>query len=272
LFSSGRVKASGYNGQAQLSRGNTTQPASPTFEFVNVSAGTPLTNIVEVAGSEGGYASLYFRTSGGIIYSVGYNGYGQLGNGTTTGTSTYMVQVSGGAIFPTGSGRNIFSTGRYSTAFVYAWRANGNLVAWGYNGYGQLSDGTTTNRNSPIAVSGFTTANTQKIIVLTSETATESSFVAILKTDGSVHVAGRNAYGNLGVGYTGNVTTLRQIPFDSSIVDDIAFVCSYGDAIPYLLILATDGSLYTTGYNENGTTLIENSNGRYTTRHVQARL
>ena len=272
LFSSGRVKASGYNGQAQLSRGNTTQPASPTFEFANVSAGTPLTNIVEIAGSEGSYASLYFRTSGGIIYSVGYNGYGQLGNGTTTDTSTYMVQVSGGAIFPTGSDRNIFSTGRYSTAFVYAWRANGNLVAWGYNGYGQLGDGTTTNRTSPIAVSGFTTANTKKIIVLTSETSVESSFVAVLKTDGSVHVAGRNAYGNLGVGYTGNVTTLRQIPFDSSIVDDIAFVGSYGDAASYLLILATDGSLYTTGYNYSGTTLIQNASGRQTHRHVQARL
>lgn len=272
LFSSGRVKASGYNGQAQLSRGNTSQPGSPTFEFVNVSAGTPLANIVEIAGAEGGYSTLYFRTSGGIIYSVGYNGYGQLGNGTTTSTSTYMVQVSGGAIFPTGSGRNIFSTGAYNTAFVFAFRANGNLVAWGYNGYGQLGDGTTTNRFSPVAVSSHTTSNVSKIITLTAETSAESSFSAILRTDGSIFVAGRNAYGNLGLGTTSNTLTFTQIPFDKSIVKDIAFVGRWDDSTPYLLILTTDGSLYTTGYNNNGNSLVGNDNGRYFTRHVQARL
>ena len=26
----------------------------------------------------------------------------------------------------------------------------GHLYAWGYNGYGQLGDGTTTNRSSPV--------------------------------------------------------------------------------------------------------------------------
>lgn len=272
LFSSGRVKASGYNGQAQLSRGNTSQPGSPTFEFVNVSAGTPLTNIVEIAGAEGNYSSLYFRTSGGIIYSVGENSYGQLGNGTTTSTSTYMVQVSGGAIFPTGSGRNIFSTGGYATAFVLAFRADGNLVGWGYNGYGQLGDGTFSNRFSPVTISGFTTSNVSKVLTHSSQTAADSCFSAILKTDGSVFVAGRNAYGNLGTTNNVDTSTFRQVPFDKAIVKDIAFVGRWGDAQPYLSILATDGSLYTTGYNESGHTLIGNINGRYTNRHVQARL
>ncbi|MCZ7534734.1 MAG: RCC1 domain-containing protein [Acidimicrobiia bacterium] len=43
------------------------------------------------------------------------------------------------------------SAGRYHSC---ALRASGALWCWGYNGKGQLGDGTTTNRPSPTRVGG----------------------------------------------------------------------------------------------------------------------
>ena len=40
-------------------------------------------------------------------------------------------------------------------AHTVALRQNGTLWAWGYNGQGQLGDGTVMNRTSPVQVLGF---------------------------------------------------------------------------------------------------------------------
>ena len=37
-----------------------------------------------------------------------------------------------------------------------ALKSDGTVWAWGYNGYGQLGDGSTTNRLTPVPVSGLT--------------------------------------------------------------------------------------------------------------------
>ena len=270
LFSSGRVKLTGYNGHAQLSRGNSTQPASPSFEFANVSAGTPLANIVEMAGADG-YPQLFFRTSTGLVYSVGYNAYGQLGDGTNTSTTTYMVQVSGGAIFPTGSGKFLFPSGGGAVGRVFAFKADNTLVAWGYNSYGELGDGSTIIRYSPVSVSGgFTLSNVAKILNHTSPAT--YGYSAIQKTDGTIYGSGRNSYANLGLGTASDVTSFTQLPFDKSIVKDIVFVGNWDDAVSYLAILATDGSIFTTGYNYSGHTLRGHASGSYQSVHSQGRL
>lgn len=71
----------GYNGYGQLGLGDTTQR--------NVLTKTTMTDVIEVKISGEGVtsSSAYALTSTGKVFSCGYNGYGQLGLGTTTTTN-----------------------------------------------------------------------------------------------------------------------------------------------------------------------------------------
>ena len=97
--------------------------------------------------SAGGYHSIGLRANG-TLWAWGSNVSGRLGDGTTT-TRNSPVSVVGDftdwAYVGAGKNHNI------------AIRTNGTAWAWGVNSYGQLGDGTTTSRLSPVAVfGGFT--------------------------------------------------------------------------------------------------------------------
>src|SRR5881628_2032757 len=91
-----------------------------------------LTSVVAVAAGWGHSVAL---KSDGTVWAWGYNGYGQLGDGTTTQRLT-PVQVSGS------SGVIAIATGQY---FSLALKSDGTVWAWGYNYYGQLGNGNTSN-------------------------------------------------------------------------------------------------------------------------------
>jgi alpha-tubulin suppressor-like RCC1 family protein len=66
---------------------------------------------------------------------VGWNYYGQLGDGTTTQQITPELIISSGVqTIAAGYGHSLFL------------KADGSLWAMGWNYYGQLGDGTTTRR------------------------------------------------------------------------------------------------------------------------------
>jgi alpha-tubulin suppressor-like RCC1 family protein len=83
-------------------------------------------------------------TSTGTVLAWGLNKYGQLGDGTTKNRRT-PVQVK----LPKGTKVTAISTGcNHSLAVT----STGKLYAWGFNKYGQLGDGTTKNRHTPVQV------------------------------------------------------------------------------------------------------------------------
>jgi alpha-tubulin suppressor-like RCC1 family protein len=113
-------------------------------------------------------------------------------------------------------------------------KSDGSLHTFGSNSYGQLGDGTTTNKTTP----------TQILASGVSQIAAGLYHSMILKSDGSLHTFGYNSNGQLGDGTITNKTTPTQI---------LASGVSQITAGQYhSLILKSDGSLHTFGSNSNG--------------------
>ena len=177
----GVVYAWGVNESGQLGDGKTVSLKVPT----QISA---LANIIALAA--GTKHSLALRNDG-TVWAWGANSSGQIGNGTLT-ASLVPVQVSGwsGAVIA------IAANGEYSLALVDDGSGTtGTLWAWGNNAVGQLGDGTTLNRSTPVSVGTLT--GIQAIAAGTSHS------VAI-GFDGHAWAWGGNWNGQLG---TGNITT-----------------------------------------------------------------
>jgi alpha-tubulin suppressor-like RCC1 family protein len=107
--------------------------------------------------SGGGTLSLALKNDGTVM-SWGGNDAGQLGNGTTGGSSNVPVAVSGLKGVKAISAGGQFGAADHSLAL----KTDGTVMSWGANGSGQLGNGdnTFTNSNVPVRVvnlSGVTT-------------------------------------------------------------------------------------------------------------------
>ncbi|MEP4649352.1 MAG: hypothetical protein ABJ314_04165, partial [Ilumatobacter sp.] len=85
---------------------------------------------------------------GSKIRCLGQNENGQLGNGSTTNT-TVLVEAQ----FPPGTPQPLEI--RASSRHTCSRHAGGTVFCWGVNGLGQLGDGTTINRLTPVQVTGL---------------------------------------------------------------------------------------------------------------------
>lgn len=105
--------------------------------------GTPLGGVVQVV--SGDYHACA-RTSTGSVKCWGTNSVGQLGDGTTSDRSM-PVDVPGLA-----SGVRAIAAGENHTCAV---TAAGGVKCWGYNFNGQLGDGSTIDRSTPVDMQGL---------------------------------------------------------------------------------------------------------------------
>jgi alpha-tubulin suppressor-like RCC1 family protein len=83
-------------------------------------------------------------TSKGAVLAWGDNSFGALGNGTTT-NSAVPVRVK----LPRGNKATAVAAG---CTHNLALTASGHVLAWGYNGQGELGNGTTTSSDLPVRV------------------------------------------------------------------------------------------------------------------------
>ncbi|MGI8685636.1 MAG: putative Ig domain-containing protein [Acidimicrobiales bacterium] len=137
---SGSVLAWGWNGSGQLGDGTTTTRPAPVG-VLGLAAGSGV--VAVSAGASDGLA----LGSDGSVLAWGSNVFGQLGDGTTADRLA-PVRVSG---LGARSGVVAVSAG---LSHSLALRSDGSVLAWGYNSFGGLGDGTTT-RLAPVGVSGL---------------------------------------------------------------------------------------------------------------------
>jgi alpha-tubulin suppressor-like RCC1 family protein len=164
--------------------------------------------------------------SAGTAFAWGSNTYGQLGNGTTTNSST-PVQVSslGGVVAIVGG-----------SIHSLALKSDGTVRAWGYNGDGELGNGTTTNSSTPVQV-----VSLSGVLSI----AAGAGHTLALKSDGTVRAWGYNGDGELGNGTTTNSSTPVQ-------VNGLSGAVSVAGGDFHSLALKSDGTVWAWGYNGYG--------------------
>jgi alpha-tubulin suppressor-like RCC1 family protein/ElaB/YqjD/DUF883 family membrane-anchored ribosome-binding protein len=151
-------------------------------------------NIIAIAG--GGFHSLALKSTG-TVYATGSNTSGQLGDGTNDDKNVLTAMTTNN------SNISAISAG---SSHSHALKSDGTVYGTGRNNRGQLGDDTTGDKN---ILTVMTTDNSGILAI-----AAGSEHTSVLKSDGTAYGTGRNDYGQLGDGTTGDKDVLTEMaPF-----------------------------------------------------------
>lgn len=220
IKANGTLWAWGLNDFYQVGDGTNTNRLSP----VQIGVGTDWVGIA--AGGYNGHHNIAIEADGSL-WAWGNNGAGQYGNGTNA-NSKIPIQVYEEAY----GLLNVAPGDRHNIAIA----ANGNLWAWGFNAYGQIGDGTNTNKTNPVIID-----SAQNWV-----DAAAGQYHSIgITADGKLMGWGRNNRGQLGDG----TTTNKKKPVQIGNATDWVSVKT-GDN--HSLGLKADGSIWAWGWNITG--------------------
>jgi len=196
----------------------------------NSSVPLAVTGITEAASVTSDGAGTYCAVlTTGAVDCWGDNGFGQLGDASTTNSSVPLAVTS------ITNAASVSSDGDDSYCAVLT---SGAIECWGANFSGELGNGTTTTSTVPVAVTGITNASSISY-------AGGESYCAVLAT-GAVDCWGANNFGQLGNG----ATTSSSVPVTVSGITNASAVSSDGDD-SYCAVLAS-GSADCWGANFSG--------------------
>lgn len=246
LFDNGELWGIGYNGHGQRGNGFTSEISRPQ-RVMNLND-RKITKISVSKGKENNAHHCIALDNEGDVWTWGYNAYGQLGRGTTTdGYSPRRIprEYFGGEEIV-----DVLATGmQYGSCYV---RTKSNfLYSWGYNAYGQLGIGDTTNRWKPVKILSFNPVTAGGLLKFAASGQSTLSF-HVLDGNGYMWQAGYNAHGVALNGSTVNNNTLARSvtsPTAAATVNFWAHSPGSSDSYNMIYMRTTSGATYFAGYN-----------------------
>jgi alpha-tubulin suppressor-like RCC1 family protein len=201
LLSGGAVDCWGNNAEGQLGDGPTTTNGGYGSSLLSSSTPVAVKGITNAIAVSAGLQDSCAVLSGGTVECWGNNFYGQLGNGTTGGTTTASVGTTPVAVKGISSAKAV-STG--NNAEACALLSGGTITCWGANFAGQLGNGTNKSSSTPVAVKGISSAKA---------VSTDGIHSCALLSGSSVKCWGAGPGGALGDGANTNHSTPVAVRF-----------------------------------------------------------
>ncbi len=185
----GTLVAWGYGDFGQLGNGTNPYTSPPVI----VTKGTLLSGKTIVGLAAGNLHSMVL-CSDGTLAAWGNNGWGALGNNSSTNSSIPVAVLKTGVL----NGKTITGIAAGGNNSL-AWCSDNTLAAWGENSNGRLGNGSTTLSKVPVAVT--------RTGVLSGKTIVGASPWAAVCSDGTLATWGDNTNGQLGNNSTTQSTT-----------------------------------------------------------------
>ena len=201
------------------------------FFFLDLSQGSRQTfsDVHNIGGARtvtaGGYHSMVL-TKEGVVWGIGWNKYGQLGDGTADDKTKFSVICSGAKDVAAGDIHSLIV------------KQDGSVWGAGRNYNGQLGDGSKNDSDNFVKA-------------MVSGAGSGAAYVAaggyhsmVLKDDGSVWATGCNDYGQLG-----DRSTTDRTMYVPVVLRGTKAIAAGGR---HSMVLKQDGSVWATGWNEYG--------------------
>lgn len=244
----GKVLTWGLNNYGQLGNGTNSNQSSPVYMIDDT--GAPITNVLKVRC--GNHFTVVLKKDGSV-WACGRNDYGLIGDNTRTNRNiaTRTKDTTGAGYLQDVADISVADIN------VAVLTHSKDVYVWGYNYQGQLGNGTT---NRGTGASGQSVALPRKANISdVDKIICNTRHLMAIKADGTVWSWGYNGYGQLGIGTSGTSsgdsgycrTTPVQVKISAN--EFLTNVADIGITYYTTYVLRKDGTIYSFGYNANGT-------------------
>lgn len=215
----------GWNTQTDGNGTNYTSGEKFTMPIQSITLYAKWTPVIGIKALAGGSGFSYILQTDGSLWTTGFNGSGQLGNGTSSSSPTAIKIMDDVKAISAGQ------------SFAMILLNNGDLYATGDNSDGQLGTGDNISVNTPVRVK-------QGIASVDCGT----YYTMAIDTQGTLWGTGSNGIS----GVLGNDSTEDALVFTEITVPGDAIVTSVSAGERHTLLVTDDGSLYAIGDSNYG--------------------